>query len=277
MLGICFALIALGVPRSAGALPPCEEAFLVCEDGGVVSAFNLDGVPWHKRKRSWLRAHCRPSDLKPTACDWVRALTNPRARPAPPARVRSDASAPGQGGSSAGRPTVGSSAAGSSAPTRGDRRRDARVRYGPTPAPVPQVPLPAGQDTPYAPVIDEAAARYHLPANLIRAVIQVESAFHPQAESIKGAVGLMQLMPATARAMGVVDALDPQQNILGGSRFLRVLANRFAGDLVKVLAAYHAGSSRVKRTGTTPFAATDDYVRKVLRTYYSLEDARAGG
>ena len=83
---------------------------------------------------------------------------------------------------------------------------------------------------------------------------------------------LMQLMPATAKAMGVKDRRDPEQSIMGGARFLRVLANRFKGDLVKVLSAYHAGSTRVRKRAGPPYAATDSYVRKVLGIYYALRD-----
>jgi soluble lytic murein transglycosylase-like protein len=142
----------------------------------------------------------------------------------------------------------------------------------PAPAQVPQV---TEADTgPFSAAIKRAAERYKLPADLIRAVMKVESGYKPEATSVKGAVGLMQLMPATAAAMGVKDPRDPQQNIMGGARFLRVLANRFRGDLVKVLSAYHAGSTRVKRRGATPFAKTDSYVRKVLGIYYALRDRR---
>jgi soluble lytic murein transglycosylase-like protein len=128
-------------------------------------------------------------------------------------------------------------------------------------------------DGPYASEIAQAASRYRLPPQLVRAVMQVESGSNPLVVSNKGAVGLMQLLPATAAALGVEDIHDPAQNILGGARFLRVLANKFEGDLVKVLSAYHAGSMRVLSRDATPFAATDDYVRKVLKTYYQLRDA----
>ena len=81
------------------------------------------------------------------------------------------------------------------------------------------------------------------------------------------------VLAQSAKAMGVDDLYDTAQNVMGGARFLRVLANRFDGDLVKVLSAYHAGSTRVLGRDATPFAATDDYVRKVLKIYYQLRDA----
>jgi len=121
--------------------------------------------------------------------------------------------------------------------------------------------------------IEEAARFYRLPPAFLRAVIQVESGFNPGAVSHKGAIGLMQLMPETAKGLGVADPSEPRANIFGGALFLRKLANKFGGDLVKVLSAYHAGSLRVLESGATPFAATDDYVRKVLRTYYAIRDA----
>jgi len=111
-----------------------------------------------------------------------------------------------------------------------------------------------------------------LPGDLIRAVIKIESNFNPRAVSIKGAQGLMQLMPGTARGVGVSAPFDPAQNIMGGARLLRILANRFNGDLIKVLSAFHAGSTPVKDRGGTPFASTDSYVRKVLSVYYALRD-----
>lgn len=163
-------------------------------------------------------------------------------------------------------------------------RRDAWGRRSPTPAPVREEVPPAHGDAaalpddgPWAVEIAQAAARYHLPPQLVRAVMTVESGGNPGVESNKGAVGLMQLLPATAKALGVEDIHDPAQNVMGGARFLRVLANRFDGDLVKVLSAYHAGSMRVASRDATPFAATDDYVRKVLKTYYQLRDAALRG
>jgi len=105
----------------------------------------------------------------------------------------------------------------------------------------------------------------------IRAIIQVESSFKVKALSYKGAMGLMQLMPGTADDMGVSDPWDPYQNIMGGTRFLRVLANRFNGDLPKVISAYHAGGGAVSQRGGIPFEGTDSYVRRVLDHYYRFK------
>ena len=128
----------------------------------------------------------------------------------------------------------------------------------------------------YDAYIREAALLYVLPEAFIRAVMRTESAFYVDAVSQKGAMGLMQLMPATARAMGVLDPFDPRQNILGGARFLRVLANRLRGDLVLTIAAYNAGEGAVQKYGgIPPYAETRRYVQRVLTHYYAYR-ATAG-
>lgn len=124
--------------------------------------------------------------------------------------------------------------------------------------------------------IREAAALYQLPEPFIRAIMTVESNFYADVVSEDGAMGLMQLMPGTAASMGVVDAFDPRQNVLGGTRFLRVLANRFNGDLVLTVAAYNAGEGAVnKYGGVPPYAETRRYVGRVLHHYYRLRGSRA--
>ncbi len=123
--------------------------------------------------------------------------------------------------------------------------------------------------TKYDQHIREASKRFNIPAALIRAVMAVESNFNPTAVSHAGAQGLMQLMPETAAEMGVDDPFDPRKNILGGTRYLRVLANAFDGDLVLTLAGYNAGQQAVVRhMDIPPFAETQRYVRRVLRLYY---------
>ena len=114
-----------------------------------------------------------------------------------------------------------------------------------------------------------AAGKYGLAPPLLKAVMAAESNFNPAAVSVKGATGLMQLMPATARDMYVDDLFDPAQNIEGGARYLRVLQDRFGGDLEKVLAAYNAGPEKVLRHGGAipPIPETQAYVRKVLGLY----------
>lgn len=121
----------------------------------------------------------------------------------------------------------------------------------------------------YAPIFAEAAALYRLPVAFLHAVAHVESSFDPTALSGDGAMGLMQLMPFTAREMGITDARDPRQNIFGGARFLRLLANQWRGNLVLTIAAYNAGSGAVRKyRGIPPFAETQRYVRRVLEYYW---------
>ena len=113
--------------------------------------------------------------------------------------------------------------------------------------------------------IRQAAATYNLPEKLIASVIQAESGFQPDAVSSAGAQGLMQLMPATARELGVSDPFDVRQNIDGGARYLRQMMDRFDGDLKLALAAYNAGPGTVVRyDGEVPYRETRDYVKRVL-------------
>ncbi len=124
--------------------------------------------------------------------------------------------------------------------------------------------------------ITAAAAKYRIPEALLFAVMAVESNFDHQALSEKGAVGLMQLMPGTAKEMYVSDAWDPEQNIEGGARYLRVLANQYGGDMVKTLAAYNAGPDAVRRAGgaVPPIPETQEYVRKVVALYQAYKAGR---
>jgi len=116
--------------------------------------------------------------------------------------------------------------------------------------------------------VREAARRHELPRALLYAVIQVESGGETDAASRKGALGLMQLMPATARALGVEDPLDPRQNVLGGARYLRRLLDRYDGRLRLALAAYNAGPGRVQRhEGVPPYRETRRFLRRVRRSY----------
>jgi hypothetical protein len=111
----------------------------------------------------------------------------------------------------------------------------------------------------------EAARRHNLDPALVQAVVAVESGFRPDAVSPKGAQGLMQLMPATARYLGVKDSLDPVDNLDGGVRYLRGLLQRYNGDVKRALAAYNAGEGAVARHGgVPPYPETLAYVRKVL-------------
>jgi len=123
----------------------------------------------------------------------------------------------------------------------------------------------SGHDGSIQDSIRQAAATYNLPEKLIASVIRAESGFQPDAVSPAGAQGLMQLMPATARQLGVSDPFDVHQNIDGGARYLRQMMDRFDGDLKVALAAYNAGPGTVARyDGDVPYRETRDYVKRVL-------------
>ena len=114
-------------------------------------------------------------------------------------------------------------------------------------------------------IIKEKADKYNLDESLIKAVIKAESGFNPNAVSKAGASGLMQLMPGTARGLGVEDIFDVEQNIEGGAKYLRGMLDRFDGDKSLALAAYNAGPNAVKRYGgIPPYQETQNYVKRVL-------------
>ena len=117
--------------------------------------------------------------------------------------------------------------------------------------------------------IAEVASQYQVPEALLHAVITIESAYDPNAISRAGAVGLMQLMPATARRYGVADRRNPTANLAGGTRYLKDLLIRFDSDIKLALAGYNAGENAVEKFGNQipPYDETQEYVRKVLKLY----------
>ncbi len=122
----------------------------------------------------------------------------------------------------------------------------------------------------YQNLVSDAARRHELDPNLLSAVIGQESGFHADAVSKAGALGLMQLMPDTARSLGVTNPLDPQQNVEGGSALLRQLLDRYHGRVDLALAAYNAGTGAVDRYGgIPPYAETQSYVKNILSSYRS--------
>ena len=117
-------------------------------------------------------------------------------------------------------------------------------------------------------LVEQAASRFQVDPDLIRAVIQVESGYDPKAVSSKGAMGLMQLIPETAHRFGVANPFDPKQNLEGGINYLKYLMGLFGGNLNLSLAAYNAGEHSVQRSGGVPaIPQTQDYVRKVTKIY----------
>jgi hypothetical protein len=128
----------------------------------------------------------------------------------------------------------------------------------------------------YDTFIAEAALLYALPQPLIRAIIKAESDYDPRVVSCAGAKGLMQLMPDVQTEQHVENVFEPRENILGGTRLLRLNANRFRGDLVLTIAAYHAGPGAVEKyKGVPPYETTQEYVKMVLKYYYQFK-ARNG-
>jgi hypothetical protein len=137
-----------------------------------------------------------------------------------------------------------------------------------------QVASPQDIDT----AIAEAAARHNVDPNLVRAVVKVESNFNPNAVSRKGAMGLMQLMPSTARELKVRNPFDPEQNVDAGVRHLKHLLESYGGDVKLTLAAYNAGSGAVARSSGVPrYAETQNYVRRITNLYYGGSDFGSSG
>ena len=123
-------------------------------------------------------------------------------------------------------------------------------------------------------MIDDTSAKYGVDAKLIKALVKQESGFNPTAKSKAGALGLMQLMPSTAKGLGVKDPLDAKQNIEGGVKYVKSLLNRFDGNIILALAAYNAGPNAVKKYGgIPPYAETQNYVKKVLSNYDNMKGA----
>ena len=133
------------------------------------------------------------------------------------------------------------------------------------PAPAPPAECPPVTAAAMKPMIEREANKHKLDAGLVRALVEVESAYSPCAVSPVGAMGLMQLMPATAESLQVTDPYDPSQNITAGTQYLKQMLERYGGDIAKALAAYNAGPGRVDAAGGVPaIPETQEYVRKIM-------------
>lgn len=122
----------------------------------------------------------------------------------------------------------------------------------------------------FQPIINEVASRHEVDPALVKAIIMAESSYNPKAISKRGAKGLMQLMPLTAKSLGVEDIFNPEHNINGGVGYFKKLLNQFEGDVKLALAAYNAGSRKVRQyKGIPPFRSTKIYIKKVFE-YYEL-------
>ena len=123
-------------------------------------------------------------------------------------------------------------------------------------------------DTSLESIFEKAAKTYNVDVDLLKAMAKAESDFDPNATSKSGAMGIMQLMPSTAKGLGVTDAYDPEQNIMGGAKYIASLLEKYDGNVSYALAAYNAGSGNVdKYGGIPPFEETQNYVTRVLEYY----------
>jgi hypothetical protein len=166
---------------------------------------------------------------------------------------------------------------------RGRRRRKSTSIWGMNPASRqlprlwPPISADRGNGGDIDSAIEQAAARHNVDPNLVRAVVKVESNFNPNAVSRKGAMGLMQLMPSTARQLKVKNPFDPEQNVDAGVRHLKQLLESYGGDVKLTLAAYNAGAGAVARSSGVPhYAETQNYVRRITNLYYGGSDFNSG-
>jgi soluble lytic murein transglycosylase-like protein len=250
--------VAAAEPAALGAVACGDPAAGApgCAAGGAAGLTALPAVP--------------PASINPDLAGIYGTPAEPGGAPA--AGAAAAASAAGAPGPAAGasQPAAGVLIP----PAAGEPPAPAHEAAPPPPPPPPPMPglgfdaslgVPKGR---YGKLIYQMASRYSLNPMLVAALIHVESDFNPRARSRKGALGLMQLLPKTARRFGILrrrDLLNPRKNLEAGARYLRWLIERFGEDPVRVLAAYNAGEGAVDRFGgVPPFAETRDYVQRIF-------------
>lgn len=176
---------------------------------------------------------------------------------------------------SGGRAETDTSSKSANSDTEQRRSNDASTTSRPTPSRKPaDVDRSVPREQRYNDLIREASVAYDVPFNFIKAVIRVESNFNPNATSGAGAMGLMQLMPKTAAYLNVTAPYDPRQNVFGGTKLLRILIDRYDGDINLILSAYNAGDGAVREYDGIPYQKTRQYVVSVFEYYerYSEQD-----
>ena len=154
------------------------------------------------------------------------------------------------------------------------------IETGQMPCKIKKTPLPLPlnkSEHSFYPIILQAASKYKVDPALVKAIIKAESGYNPMAVSRKGAMGLMQLMPGTAKDLGVEDSFNPESNINAGVKYFKQLLTQFNGNVEFALAAYNAGSRRVRQhQGIPPFKATRCYIKKVFEYYYHYKKEMGG-
>jgi len=256
-----FNLTALGGPQPAAVQPPLIQ---------VAQAVQHAPVPVQPAAPAATPAPKAPEAAKPAPPETARSAPAPAPSPAPaPAPVTAKPETRPETPPPAPAPAAAPASKAAPPPPPAPNPNDEVERLRKAADLMVQVNSALGvPQSPYGQVIYDIAIRHSINPHLVAALIHVESAFNPRAVSRKGAYGLMQLLPETARRFGLnkkKDLLDPKKNLEAGVRYLKWLTNRFGGDAEKILAAYNAGEGAVERFGgIPPYQETQNYVQKIF-------------